>query len=85
MSIEGLTARQVTLCDLLWKTEDVYALMNNVYDEELRKELLTLTQLMIMDQFDDHVVLEEMGLHKEFENIFNKMKNNPLQQSQTML
>ena len=58
MSIEGLTARQVTLCDLLWKTEDVYALMNNVYDEELRKELLTLTQLMIMDQFDDHVVLE---------------------------
>jgi hypothetical protein len=79
MSIEGLTARQVTLCDLLWKTEDVYALMNNVYDEELRKELLTLTQLMIMDQFDDEVVLNSMGLREEVENIFNKMKNNPLQ------
>jgi hypothetical protein len=85
MSIEGLTARQVTLCDLLWKTEDVYALMNNVYDEELRKELLTLTQLMIMDQFDDEVVLNSMGLREEVENIFNKMKNNPLQPPNNVL
>jgi hypothetical protein len=79
MAIEGLSDRQIWLCDLMWKSESVYKLINNVYDEDLRKEIATLAQLIIMDQYDDPDLLSQTGLGVYFEKIFEKMKQPPLQ------
>ena len=77
MAIEGLTDHQIWLCDLMWKSESVYKLINNVCDESLRKEIATLAQLIIMDQFDNPEILSEMGLDRQFSNIFAKMQHPP--------
>jgi hypothetical protein len=77
MAIEGLTDKQIWLCDLMWKSESVYKLINNVCDEGLRKEIATLAQLIIMDQYDNPEILSEMGLDRQFQSIFAKMQQNP--------
>lgn len=77
MAIEGLTDRQIWLCDLMWKSESVYKLINNVCDEDLRKEIATLAQMIIMDQYDNPDVLSEMGLDRQFQSIFAKMQQPP--------
>lgn len=77
MAIEGLSDHQIWLCDLMWKSESVYKLINNVCDEDLRKEIATLAQLILMDQFDNPYILSRMGLDTQFEKIFEKMKQIP--------
>jgi hypothetical protein len=77
MAIEGLTDRQIWLCDLMWKSESVYKLINNVCDDALRKEIATLAQLIIMDQYDNPEILSEMGLDRQFQSIFAKMQQTP--------
>jgi len=77
MAIEGLSDKQIWLCDLMWKSESVYKLINNVYDEDLRREIATLAQLIIMDQYDNPAILSQMGLDRHFEKIFEKMQQPP--------
>jgi hypothetical protein len=77
MTIEGLTDRQIWLFDLMWKSESVYKLINNVCDEDLRKEIATLAQLIIMDQFDNPDILSGFGLDRQFHSIFAKMRHPP--------
>jgi len=75
--MKGLTERQAGLCDLLWKSESMYVIISNICDADLRREIVTLGQLMLMDQLDDPEVLDGMCLDQEFHEIFEKMRHPP--------
>ena len=73
MTIDGLTERQVQLCDMLWACdtmEDVQELMDQLYEPE-RQQAETLMQIMIQDSLEEE--LAGMTRYPDAEKIFKKM------------
>lgn len=74
MIIDGLTDRQVQLCDMLWACDtmdDVEELMNLLYEPE-RTQAHTLMQIMIMDSREEELSLMER--YPDAEAMLEKLK-----------
>lgn len=74
MIIDGLTERQVQLCDMLWAcdtVDDVEELMNLLYEPE-RTQAQTLMQIMIMDSREEELSLMER--YPDAEAMLEKLK-----------